>query len=94
MNELLIVICVLALFLIGFFLVKLIDRFTEKNRKAISRQSEIVQPSCVMLTDDLSDEQIADEIRTFRQHHAETKIILLDSSGGQLSDAISEKLSS
>lgn len=78
MKEVLLVIILVALFGFGYFLMKKLDYFLAENRKAIEREHEKVEPSCIMLTDELTDEEIIDEIRRFRMKHENVKMLVYD----------------
>ena len=79
MEEVLLACCVLGVFGFGYFRMKHLDRFLEKNRKAIWEESEKKEPTCVMLTDDLTDEEILEEIHLFRRRHEKITLFLCDS---------------
>ena len=59
------------LFGFGYILMGKLDRFLSENRKTIEEKSEKVEPSRIMLTNDLSDEEIMDEIRALEAEIAE-----------------------
>lgn len=80
MGEAMLIIFVLLLLSSGFFLMPRLDRFIEENRAAIKDESETKQPSRVMLTEELSPEEIADEIARFKSLHRNIRVILYDSS--------------
>ena len=78
MREILLVFVLLVLFGLGYILMKKLDFFLVDNRKAIEKETEKVEPSRIMLTNDLSDEEIMDEIRRFRVKHENVKILVCD----------------
>ena len=78
MREVLLVFAVLTLFGFGYILMGKLDRFLSENRKTIEEKSEKVEPSRIMLTNDLSDEDILDEIRQFCGKHENVKIVIYD----------------
>ena len=51
----------------GFHLMTKLDKFLDVNRKAIEKENESCEPSCVMLANSLTDEEILEEIRRFRK---------------------------
>lgn len=87
-RDIALAISVLGVFVFGFFLMARLDKFLEENRKAIEKEEEKKEPSCVMLTEEMSDEEIVQEIRRFRETHEGTRIILYDSSDTELSESI------
>ena len=87
-RDIALAISVLGVFVFGFFLMIRLDKFLEENRKAIEKEEEKKEPTCVMLTEEMSDEEIVQEIRRFRETHEGTRIILYDSSDTELSESI------
>ena len=63
----------------GFHLMTKLDKFLDVNRKAIEKENESCEPSCVMLANSLTDEEILEEIRRFRKHHEDINVLLYDS---------------
>ena len=63
----------------GFYLMTKLDKFLDKNRKAIEKENESREPFCVMLTNSLTDEEIFEEIRRFRKRHEDINVLLYDS---------------
>lgn len=78
MKEVFLILAVLGIFAYIYFLISKLDIFLKKNHKAILQEQEKREPSCIILTDDLSDEELLKEIRTFRDHHANANIVLYD----------------
>lgn len=85
-KDILLILSVLGIFVFGYFLMARLDRFLNENRKAIEKENEKKEPSCVMLTEDMSDEDIAEEIRKFREKHNRVRIVLYDSTDTELSE--------
>lgn len=78
MKEVLLVIVLVIIFGLGYVLMKKLDCFLVDNRKSIEKETEKVEPSRIMLTNDLSDEEIIDEIQRFRVKHKNVKILVCD----------------
>ena len=87
-RDIILIISVLCVFVFGYFLMARLDKFLEENRKAIEKEEEKKEPSCVMLTEEMSDEDIVEEVKKFRETHKGTRIILYDSSDTELSESI------
>lgn len=87
-RDIILIISVLGVFVFGYFLMARLDKFLEENRKAIEKEEEKKEPSCVMLTEEMSDEDIVEEVKKFRETHKGTRIILYDSSDTELSESI------
>ena len=81
-------ISVLGVFVFGYFLMARLDKFLDENRKAIEKEEEKKEPSCIMLIEEMSDEEVVQEVHKFRQTHEGTRIILCDSSDIELSESI------
>ncbi len=88
MKEAILVTTMLFVFVYGYSLMGKMDKFINENRKAIQKESEKQELSCVMLTDELSDEEIVKEVRRFRNKHKGTRIMLYDSANTDFSDSI------
>lgn len=80
MKECLFIVCIISAFLFGYFLMKRLDRLLLRNRKALEEKDPdpAEDPSCIMLTGALTDEEIDEEIRHFRQSHSGARIFLCD----------------
>ena len=87
MKEAILVIALSGIFIYCYFLMKKLDIFLSGNRKTIEKEAEKKEPSCVMLTDGLSDEEITAEVVRFRQKHKNTKIFLYDGAVMELPNA-------
>ncbi len=78
MKDAALIIAVIGAFIYGYFLMGKLDKFIEENRKNVEKASENKVPSCVTLADNLTDEEIMEEIRRFRANHEEMRIMLYD----------------
>ncbi len=78
MREVLLVLAVLLLFGYVYILMGKLDRFLSENRKSIEEKSGKTEPSRIMLTNDLSDEEILNEIRQFCGKHENARIVIFD----------------
>lgn len=78
MREVLLVLAVLLLFGYVYILMGKLDRFLSENRKSIEEKSGKMEPSRIMLTNDLSDEEILNEIRQFCVKHKNARIVIFD----------------
>ena len=72
----------------GFYLMTKLDKFLDENRKAIEKKNESREPSCVMLTNSLTDEEILEEIRRFHKHHEDINVLLYDSPHTELMNSM------
>jgi len=87
-RDSMLILCVLGEFVFGYFLMARLDKFLDENRKAIEKENEKREPSCVMLTEEMSDEEIATEVKRFRDKHASARIVLYDSADTELSESM------
>lgn len=87
-RDILLILCVLGVFVFGYFLMARLDKFLDENRKAIEKEDEKREPSCIMLTEEMSDEEIATEVKRFRDKHASVRIVLYDSADTELSESM------
>ena len=87
-RDILLILCVLGVFVFGCFLMARLDKFLDENRKTIENENEYREPSCVMLTEEMSDEEIATEVKRFRDKHASARIVLYDSLDTKLSESM------
>ena len=76
MAELLLIVSLLGIFAFGFYLMSRLDRFLEKNRKALLKENKFREFSEILLPQELSD--ILSEIHRFRETHGKVDIILSD----------------
>ncbi len=84
MKDLLLIPLMFGVFVLGYLLIKRVDKFIDENRKAITKREEVKEPSFVMLETELSDDEIKMEIDKFRKNHNKTLIFLYDSDKIQL----------
>ena len=87
-RDILLILCVLGVFVFGYLLMARLDKFLDENRKAIEKENEKREPSCVMLTEEMSDEEVAAEDKRFRDKHASARIVLYDSTDTELSESM------
>ena len=87
-RDILLILCVLGVFVFGYFLMARLDKFLDENRKAIEKENEKREPSCVMLTEEMSDEEIATEVKRFPDKHIGARIVLYDSLDTELSESM------
>lgn len=79
-GSIILILAMSGVFAFGFYLMTKLDKFLDENRKTIEKENESCEPSCVMLTNSLTDEEILEEIRRFRKRHEDTNVLLYDSS--------------
>ncbi len=87
-KDIILIISVLGVFALGYFLMVHLDKFLDNNRKAIEKENEKKEPSCIMLTENMSEEEIAEEIKRFRKNHESTRIVLYNSTDTEWSESM------
>ena len=68
------------MFLLGWFLMKRLDRFLDENQKRIEEAPEQQQPEpCVHLVGDIFPDEFEETLARFRSSHAHVEIMIYDS---------------
>lgn len=76
MKEAVLIIILIALFVSGYFLMKKIDFFMDDNLKKIEKETKKAEHSFIVLTKELTDEEVATEIKQFRNKHGKYDVII------------------
>ncbi|MBQ7322922.1 MAG: hypothetical protein IJW99_12550 [Clostridia bacterium] len=66
-RDMILVVAFLGVAVFGFFVMKRLDNFLDGNRKRMEQEKKKKEPSCVMLTADMTDEEIIKNIRTYEK---------------------------
>lgn len=90
MTSILLIASILPFFLFGFYIVKKVDEFILENKKRMSEEIQMLEPSSVILPGDLPLMEIDKEIDMFRKQHSNFKIILKDVNPGNSGPGNSE----
>ena len=75
-RDIILVVAVLGVMVFGFFVMKRLDKFLDVNRKRIEQEEKEKEPSCVMLTTDMTDEELIKNIRTYENRRGDAYITL------------------
>ena len=75
-RDIILVVAVLVVMVFGFFVMKRLDKFLDENRKRIEQEEKEKEPSCVMLTTDMTDEELIKNIRTYEKKRGDAYITL------------------
>ena len=75
-RDIILVVAVLGVMGFGFFVMKRLDKFLDENRKRIEQEEKEKEPSCVMLTTDMTDEELIKNIRTYEKQRGDAYIAL------------------
>lgn len=79
MMDIALMIAVLGVFAFGFYITKHVDNFLDENYKNMHINAEKIEPTCVMLTDNMSEDEMIKEILAFKEKHGKVSIYLCDS---------------
>ena len=75
-RDIILVVAVLGVMVFGFFVMKRLDKFLDENRKRIEQEKKEKEPSCIMLTTDMTDEELIKNIRTYEKQRGDAYITL------------------
>lgn len=75
-RDIILVVAVLGVMVFGFFVMKRLDKFLDENRKRIEQEEKEKEPRCVMLTTDMTDEELIKNIRTYEKQRGDAYITL------------------
>ena len=75
-RDIILVVAVLGVMVFGFFVMKRLDKFLDENRKRIEQEEKEKEPSFVMLTTDMTDEELIKNIRTYEKQRGDAYITL------------------
>ena len=84
MREVFLILAVFAIFLFGFYIIKRMGDFWEENYDSIQKEKEVQEPSSIMLTDEMPEEELIREIRTFSRKHENVRILVYGSGKEEL----------
>ena len=73
-RDIILVVAVLGVMVFGFFVMKRLDKFLDENRRRIEQEEK--EPSCVMLTTDMTDEELIKNIRTYEKQRGDAYITI------------------
>ena len=60
-EDVILILAVLGIFILGFYLMAKLDKILEENRRAIEKKNESCEPTCIMLTETVTEEELVDE---------------------------------
>ena len=75
-RDIILVVAVLGVMVFGFFVMRRLDKFLDENRKRIEQEEKEKEPSCVMLTTDMTDEELIKNIRIYEKQRGDAYITL------------------
>lgn len=75
LRDILLVITVLAIFVVGFFVMKRLDKFLNENYKPYFRENE-EKPTRIIHNENTSDEEILSDIKKVKEKGGKVKIVI------------------
>ena len=75
-RDIILAVAVLGVMVFGFFVMKRLDKFLDENRKRIEQEEKEKEPRCIMLTTDMTDEELIKNIRTYEKQRGDAYITL------------------
>lgn len=93
MGDVILIIAVAAVMILGFFMMKRIDVFLEKNRKAIEEEQEERCSSPIEFIDMENDENLISEIENFKKSHKTAAIVIFDGENRELTNILTDYIS-
>ena len=75
-RDIILVVAVFGVMVFGFFVMKRLDKFLDENRKRIEQEEKEKEPRCIMLTTDMTDEELIKNIRTYEKNRGDAYITL------------------
>lgn len=90
-ENILLALVFIAVFIFGYFLMAKFDSFLENNHRHIKDEKEVQEPSYIMLSYNLTDDEIADEIKKYRQKNENISVVIYNSSSEDSGKKFSEE---
>ena len=89
MGDVILILTVAAVMIFGFFMMKRLDVFLEKNRKALEKEQEETY-SPLEFIDSENDEHMISEIDSFKKRHKKVAIVIFDGENRELTDTLND----
>ena len=79
MEDVVLIVGTVLMFLFGWFLMKRLDQFLAENQKRIEEETVQQQKPCLRLNGDISPDELDEALSRFRSSHAHVEIVIYDS---------------
>ena len=89
MEDVILIIAVVAAMIFVFFIAKRLDAFLEENRKAIEKEQE-EKDSPLEFIDTENYENTISEIEDFKKNHKKVAIVIFDGENRELTDTLND----
>ena len=93
MEDVILIIAVIAVMIFGFFIMKRLDAFLEENRKANEKEQEEQCNSPIEFIDAENYENMISEIEKFKKSHKKVAIVILDGENRDLTNTLTDYIS-
>ena len=93
MEDVILIIAVIAVMIFGFFIMKRLDVFLEKNRKAIKKEQEEQCSSPIEFIDAENYENMISGIENFKKRHKKVAIVIFDEENRELANTLTDYIS-
>ena len=87
MGDVILILAVAAVMVFGFFMMKRLDVFLEKNSKALEKEQEETYSPLEFIDSEKDDDMIS-EIENFKKHHKKVAIVIFDGENRELTDIL------
>jgi len=91
MEDVILIIAVISVMIFGFFIMKKLDVFLKRSKKAIEKENQKKEIP-LMFLDAENDDRALSDIKLFRQKHRNVRIVIYDESEVELSKTIKSYL--
>lgn len=78
MKDIILVVCLIAMGVYGYFLMGRLGKFLEENRKAIAKQESQRKKPYIIPKKDASGETVKNEVERFREKHPCACVVVCD----------------
>lgn len=89
MEDVILIIAVVAVMIFGFFIMKRLDVFLEENRKAIEKERK-EECSPLEFIDSENYEKMVSGIENFKKSHKTVTIVIFDGENRELTDVLND----
>lgn len=89
MEDVILIIAVIAVMIFGLFIMKRLDVFLEENRKAIEKEQE-EKYSPLEFIDAENYENTISEIENFKKRHKTVTLVIFDGGNQELTDVLND----
>lgn len=78
MKDIILVVCLIAMGVYGYFLMGKLDKFLDENRKAIAKQQAERRKPYIILKKDVNGEAVKRQVERFREDHPCACVVVCD----------------